>query len=242
MTCEVFLTEVYGQRPGESTPLSQEFADHLRSCAVCSQKFAEIVEKDTAIRRTICSVEPPAALEATILSGLALDRAAIATTRRGYRRFRWLLVPAACVLGLIAFLIHTQWQARVVITQAASLLRSTPASAIQDGDRNEILRWAAQAEPGTDVLPGRLSRLEFRGASLVKISNRVAVLLLMKHEPRASLLIVDQTMPGAKRIASQSSDDGSLAYWTEQKKTYVLLFHGNLQDMQAYMQRMGITA
>lgn len=242
MTCEMFLTEMYAQRPGEDSPLSQEFADHLRSCPECSQKFANMIEKDVSIRRTIHSIEPPATLEVAILSGLAMDRAANVPARRSYNRLRWLSVLAACVLVLIAVLVHTYWQAQGVITQAASLLRSTPTSEIQGGDRDDILRWAAQVEPGTDVLPGRLSRLEFRGASVVRVDNRIAVLLLMKHESRASLLIVDHPMPGAQQIASRSSDAGSLAYWSEQKKTYVLLFHGNLQDMHAYMHRMGIAA
>ena len=83
MTCETFSPEMYVQRMGDDTSWSQEFTDHLRSCAACSQKFAGMIEQDVAIRHTIRSVEPSAALTQSILSGLARDRAAHAspTTR-----------------------------------------------------------------------------------------------------------------------------------------------------------------
>jgi hypothetical protein len=242
MTCETFSTEMYVQRMGNDTPLSQEFADHLRSCAPCSQKFAGMIEQDVAIRRTIRSVEPSAALTQSILSGLAVDRATRASTVHRGLWSRWMLVPISVVLAIVTVFVHAKWQARTVIDQAASLLRSSPPLGVEGGDRNQILRWTAQIEPGTDSLPDSLARVQFLGASAVKVDHRAAVLLRMEHEPRASLLIVDAPLLGSRQIASRSADAGSLAYWTEQRKTYVLLFRGNLQELQGYMQAMGITA
>ena len=242
MTCETFSTEMYAQRIGDDTPLSREFADHLRSCAACSQKFAGMIEQDVAIRRTIRSVEPSAALTQSILSGLAVDRAAHASTVNRARWLRWILVPVCVVLTIVAVFFHAQWQAHTVIDQAASLLRSSPPLGVEGGDRNQILRWIARIEPGMDSLPGRLARVQFRGASAVKVDGRAAVLLPMKHESRASLLIVDGPLLGSRRITSRSIDAGSLAYWTEQRKTYVVLFRGNLQELRGYMQTMGITS
>jgi hypothetical protein len=242
MICEVFLTEMYSQRPGGDMP-SQEFADHLRSCASCSQKFAHMIQKDVAIRHTIQSMEPPAALESTILSGLAMDRKGFKSERHRHSNgwWRWLLVPVAATLVFAIFMVHARWQSHAVLEQAANLLHSAPALQFEDGDRKQILRWASQMEPGTATLPERLARVQFRGASALRINRRTAVLLRMKHEPRASLLIVDQPLPGAGQIASRSVNAGSLAYWTEQKKTYVLLFDGSLPELQTYMRAMGIS-
>lgn len=242
MTCEAFSVEMYALRMGDDTPLPQEFSDHLQSCAGCSQKFAGMIAQDVAIRRTIRSVEPPAALEQSILSGLAADRAAHTSTAHRGRWPRWMLVPVTVVLAIVAVFVHSQWRSRTVIEQAASLLRSSPPLGVEGGDRDQILHWTAQVEPGTDSLPDRLARLQFRGASALKVNHRTAVLLRMEHEPRASLLIVDAPLLGSRQIASRSADAGSLAYWTEQSKTYVLLFRGNLQELQGYMQAMGITA
>lgn len=242
MTCETFSTEMYVQRMGDATPLSQQFADHLQSCAACSQKFAGMIEQDVKIRGTIRSIEPPAALEQSILSGLAVDRAAHASIVNRGRWLRWLLVPISVVLAIVILFVHAKWQAHTVIDQAASLLLSSPPLGIEGSDRNQILRWTAQIEPGTDSLPERLARFQFRGASAVQVNDHAAVLLRMQHEPRASLLIVDAPLLGSREIASRSADAGSLAYWTEQRKTYVLLFRGNLQELHGYMQTMGITA
>ena len=242
MTCETFSMEMYAQRVGDDTPLSQEFADHLRSCAACSQKFARMIEQDVAIRCTIRSVEPSAALTQSILSGLAVDRVAHASIVHRGRWSRWMLVPISVALAIVTVFVHAKWQAHTVIDQAVSLLRSSPPLAVEGGDRNQILRWIAQIEPGTDSFPDRLARVQFRGASEVKVDDRAAVLLPMKHESRASLLIVDGPLLGSRQITSRSIDAGSLAYWTEQRKTYVLLFRGNLQELQGYMQAMGITS
>ncbi len=242
MTCETFSTEMYTQRMGDDAAFSQEFADHLRSCAACSRQFARMIEQDATIRRTIRSVEPSAALEQSILSGLAADRAAHASIVSRVRWPRWMLVPVAVVFVMAAVFIHVKWQTHAVIEQAASMLRSSPALGVEGGDRSQILHWAAQIEPGADSLPGRLARVQFRGASAVRVDDHAAVLLRMKHEPRASLLIVDNPLFGSHQIASRSTDAGSLAFWTEQKKTYFLLFQGNIQELQGYMQTMGITS
>ena len=97
-------------------------------------------------------------------------------------------------------------------------------------------------EPGAGSLPNRLGRVQFVGASQVLVDNHAAVLFRMKHESRASLLVLDHSLPGSSGITSRSANQGSLAYWSEQDKTYVLIFHGDRDELQSYMLRMGITA
>lgn len=245
MTCEFFLTQMYAQRPGSDTPLPQEFADHLRTCASCSREFARMVEQDASIRQTMHSVSVPSTLEASILAGLALERTSSAvptnSRTRGWRR--WLWVPAAvAALVMVSVFAYARWQSQSALQQVAGMLHVAPTLSMEGEDREQILRWSEQVEPGASSLPSRLDRVQFLGAAAVQVNHHSAVLLRMKHEPRASLLVLDHPLLGTDHIKSRSAGDGSLAYWSEQKKSYVLLFQGNQAELQSYMQRMGITA
>ena len=92
------------------------------------------------------------------------------------------------------------------------------------------------------ALPPELHRVQFRGAAALRIAGHQAVLLKMKNEPRASLLILDASLVRQHSPMDMAEKDGSAALWTDQHSTYVLLFQGNTQDMHAYMEKMGISA
>jgi len=84
--------------------------------------------------------------------------------------------------------------------------------------------------------------VEFRGGSAVSVADHKAVFLKMKNEQRASLLLVDARLTSRVGIESMPEKTGSAALWSDQKRTYILLFDGSMQEMHAYMDRMGIDA
>lgn len=244
MTCELFQTEMYKQRPGESLPSGREFQEHLQTCPACAREYASMVERDAVIRQTIQRIQAPASLEGMVRSGLSVERAASRTTRRGWPRWLGgLLIPiAAMLLIVVTLVVRGEWRSHQVAQVAARLLRQTPALQFESDQRDAILAWSGQRLPASETLPKRLARVQFRGASTVQQGTHSAVLLRMKHEPRASLLILGDSMAHEGRIALQSASDGSFASWSEGKKTYVVLFHGNTTELKTYMESMGIMA
>jgi hypothetical protein len=82
--------------------------------------------------------------------------------------------------------------------------------------------------------------VEFRAGSSLKVASHKAVLLKMKNEDRASLLIIDARLTAENTFKSFHETAGSDSRWSDGRRTFVLLFHGSEQDMHAYMSRMGI--
>jgi len=76
--------------------------------------------------------------------------------------------------------------------------------------------------------------------SSLEVASHKAVLLKMKNEQRASLLIIDARLTAENTIKSFHETAGSDSRWSGGQRTYVLLFQGSEQDMQAYMTRMSI--
>jgi hypothetical protein len=74
------------------------------------------------------------------------------------------------------------------------------------------------------------------------VAAHKAVLLKMKNEERASLVIVDSPLTADNRFHSMHEDSGSASLWTDGKRSYVLLFKGTDQELHAYMEKMGISA
>jgi hypothetical protein len=72
------------------------------------------------------------------------------------------------------------------------------------------------------------------------VASHKAVLLKMKNEQRASLLIIDARLTAENTIQSFHETAGSNSRWSDGRRTYVLLFQGSEQDMRAYMTQMGI--
>ena len=95
---------------------------------------------------------------------------------------------------------------------------------------------------GLPVCPPELNKVEFRGATAVKLADHEGVLLKMKNEQRASLPIVDAHLTQESGFKSMHEKSGSASLWSDGRRTYVLLYEGSAQEMHAYMVQMGIEA
>jgi len=244
MTCELFQVEMYKQRPGEELPSAREFQEHLQACPACAREFAAMVEQDAAIRQVIHQTEVPASLEGMVRSGLVAERLASRTTRTGVRRWMgaFLIPVLAMLLIVLTMTVRTQWRSHQVSEVASHLLQQPPSVQFASDQRDAILAWSGLQLPTSETLPSRLSRVQFLGASTVQEGAHPAVLLRMKHESRASLLILGHPMMREGHIGVQSARDGSFASWSEGQHTYVVLFHGSTAELKTYMASMGITA
>jgi hypothetical protein len=126
--------------------------------------------------------------------------------------------------------------------EITTLLSRPPEVQISSNDRQQLLSWSANVLAGPSSLPPELNKVEFRGAVSVKVDNHKAVLLKMKNERRASLLIVDALLTREAGFRALRAESGSASLWSDGRRTYVLLFAGTVQEMHAYMVQMGIGA
>jgi hypothetical protein len=180
-------------------------------------------------------------LEARILAGLAHQRAHDTTYKHRWRK--WMFLPiAACLLLCMMFGVGPRIQEAWLGRQVASILNNPPDAEINSTDQKQLLDWSAAALSGPTALRSELSRLQFRAATSLKVANHKAVLLSMKNERRASLLIIDALLASEKTIESFHDQEGSDSRWSDGRRTYVLLFRGSEQEMRAYMSTMGITS
>jgi hypothetical protein len=124
--------------------------------------------------------------------------------------------------------------------EIVTLLSTAPPVQISSSDQRQLLAWSAQVLPGFSSLPPELKRVEFRGATALSVASHKAVLLQMKNERRASLLIVDALLTRKSGFSSVREKSGSASLWSDGRRTYVLLFEGSVQEMHAYMVQMGI--
>ena len=241
MNCELCRTEMYSWRPDSEVESFQVLFDHLDQCPACKRLFDQLTAKDEAVRRTFQKVPESPLLESRILAGLVHQRSQLEVRRNFWRS--WFLIPLAASILLIATLSYSPIrQERLLGRDMVALLSEPPALQFISNDQNELLRWSTRVLPGSDMLPTQLRKVEFRGVSAVSVAEHKAVFLKMKNEQRASLLIIDARMSDQSGIKSMSEKTGSAALWSDQKRTYVLLFNGNMQEMHAYMDRMGISA
>jgi hypothetical protein len=241
MNCELCRSEMYAWKPDAESASFQSLFDHLAKCPECTRQFALLKSREEAVHRTFQKVPESHLLESRILAGLAHERAQSASPRRLWRS--WLLVPiAVAMLLVIAAGLFTRLEEWRLGEDAAGLIGAPPALQIVSNDRNELLQWSVGVLHGTSTLPSRLDRVEFRGATAVRVADHEAVLLKMKNEHRASLLILDARITHQSGIKSMHERTGSAAVWSDQQRTYVLLFDGSMQDMHAYMDQMGIGA
>ena len=239
MSCELYKSEMYAWRPGDNLPESKPLLDHLATCPECAQWFAHFSANDERIRQAFSEVPESPSLEAKILEGLAYERLQKAP-RKSTRRY-WFLLPiaASLLLGLVLGLGPWLQEARLG-RQVATLLSQRPSWEINSTDQKQLLAWSAGALSGDAGLPPELSRVEFGAASSLKVASHNAVLLNMKNEQRASLLIIDARLTAENKIKSFHETAGSDSRWSDGRRTYVLLFQGSEQDMHAYMTQMGI--
>jgi hypothetical protein len=241
MSCELYKSEMYAWREGSDTASFQPLIDHLAHCPECARLFAQVTASDERLQRTFRVLPDSPDLEARIFAGLAHQRAQ-APTHRPKWKF-WGFVPVfACLLMVFLWGIRPQWQQVRLDREVAALLSTPPALQIDSTDRDRLLQWSSEKLEDTSALPSELSKVDFRGAAAVKLVDHKAVFLKMKNEQRAGLLIVDARLTQRNGFQTMHEKSGSASLWSDGRRTYVLLFAGNDQEMHAYMTRMGITA
>jgi len=241
MSCELYKSEIYAWRPGSDAASFQPMFDHLACCPECARLFEELTASDRSLQRTFQNFPESPYLENRILTGLAHQRAQKATRRPTWKF--WMFVPVFASLLLVFLLgIAPRLQQARLNREVATLLSTPPALQIDSTDRNQLLAWSAAKLESSSTLPAELSRVEFRGAAVVTIANHKAVYLKMKNERRASLLIVDARLTRQNGFHSMHENSGTASLWSDGRRTYVLLFNGSDQEMEAYMAKMGIAA
>jgi hypothetical protein len=94
---------------------------------------------------------------------------------------------------------------------------------------------------GPPTLPAELDKVDFRGAAAISVAAHKAVLLKMRNEERASLVVVSAPLTQDKGFHSMHESSGSASMWSDGRRSYVLLFNGSEQELDDYMTRMGIS-
>lgn len=241
MNCELYRSEIYAWRSGSDAGSFQPLFDHLATCPECARLFEQVTASDRSLQGVFQGFPESPYLENQILTGLAHQRAQEATRRSIWKS--WIFIPVFATL-LLVFLwgIKPQLQEVRLNREVAALLSTPPALQIDSTDRHRLLEWSAAKLEGLRTLPPELSKVEFRGGAVVTLVDHKAVLLKMKNERRASLLIVDARLTQQNGFHSMHETSGSASLWSDGKRTYVLLFDGNDQEMHAYMAKMGIDA
>jgi hypothetical protein len=241
MSCELYQSEMYMWRPGSDVASFRPLFEHLATCPECARRFAKLSASDQTIQQTVQELPDSHGLEARILAGLAHQRAQDTTYKHIWRN--WMILPiAASLLLCIMFGVGPRIQEARLSRQVARILNSPPDAEINSTDQKQLLDWSAAALSGPAALPPELSRVQFRAATSLKVANHNAVLLSMKNERRASLLIIDALMAPEKTIESFRDQEGSDSRWSDGRRTYVLLFRGSEQEMRDYMSTMEITS
>jgi hypothetical protein len=239
MSCEFYESEMYAWRPGDDLPESKPLLDHVATCPECARWFANFSASDERIRQSFLQIPESPSLEAKIFAGLDYERLQKAPRKSSWRN--WFLLPIAASLLFGVTLGFSPWiQEARLSRQVATLLSQPPSAEINSTDQKQLLSWSAGALSGDAALPPELSRIEFRAASSLNVASHKAVLLKMKNEQRASLLIIDGRLTEENTIKSFHETAGNDSRWSDGRRTYVLLFQGSEQDMHAYMTRMGI--
>jgi anti-sigma factor RsiW len=240
MNCDLYRSEMYAWRPGSDEKSFQPLFNHLDSCAECARFFEQLTASDEHVRRTFQGYPQSPFLESRILSGLTHQRARAAARRPGWRS---MLAPALVPLLIVLFVwVAPQLQEARLNREVAILLSKPLALEINSTDRKLLVEWSASQLEGPPTLPSELDKVEFRGAAAISVAAHKAVLLKMKNEERASLVIVDAPLTQDNRFHSMHEGSGSASLWSDGRRSYVLLFNGTVQELHAYMTKMGILA
>lgn len=241
MNCELCRIEMKTWRFDADRKIFEDMFAHLESCPQCSIAFERLSQRDKELRQTFFKIPESPMLESRILAGLRQDRAHAATPRRTWR-LRFLLPIAAVLLLALGASLRLWVQDRQFAGEVAGLIRNTPSIQISSNNRAELLQWSERIIPGASQLSSRLERVEFRGAASVRVADHDAVWLKMKNENRASLVIFEGRLLHTNGIKTIQHEGGSEALWSDNEKTYALLFDGSFEEMRAYMNRMGIAS
>jgi hypothetical protein len=239
MSCELYRSEMYAWRPGSDDASFQPLFNHLGGCPECARLFEQLNATDTRIQHTFQKLPEERFLESRILAGLAHQRAQAINRRSNWRRWMFLPLAASVVFFVMVGLSPRLEKARFE-REVATLLSQPPALQINSTDRNQLLGWSASVLSGPSSLPPELNKVEFQGATAVRVADHQAVLLKMKNEQRASLLVVDAPLTRKGGFQSLREKTGSASLWSDGRRTYVLLYAGSVQELRAYMLKMGI--
>ena len=87
---------------------------------------------------------------------------------------------------------------------------------------------------GPRTPPAELDKVEFRGATAIRVAAPKAVLLKMNNEERASLVVVNAPLTQDDRFHSMHEGSGSASLLSDGRHSYVLLFNGTDQELHAY--------
>jgi hypothetical protein len=241
MSCELYKSEMFAWRAGSDAASFQPLFEHLTICPECARRFEQVTASDESLQRTFRGFPESPDLEDRILAGLAHQRAKGAARRLIWKS--WIFVPAfASLLIVLLWGIRPQLQQARLNREVAAFLSTPPRLQIDGTDRDRLLEWSSAKLEGPRTLPSELSKVEFRGAAAVTLVDHKAVFLKMKNEERASLLIVDARLMQQNGFHTMHGKSGSASLWSDGRRTYVLLFDGNDDEMRAYMTKMGIKA
>ena len=240
MNCELFQTEMHTWRNQSDSSGFEALFKHLTTCPQCTDSFRLLTQKDEEIRRMLQGFPEPRFLDRRILAGLKHERAQANGKPRTW--MFWTLAPILASLIAVVFL---GWvpalNQKHLECELAVLLNQPPASQVVSTDRQQLLDWSAEVLHGSALLPPELSRVQFKGGTALEIAHHKAVLLKMRNEQRASLLVVDGALTKQTGFTVIAENSGNASLWTDGNRTYVLLFNGSRTEMQGYMEKMGIT-
>ena len=241
MNCELVRSEMHKWRDQRDASGFEALFEHLATCPNCNEHFRTITGRDDAIRQTFQAFPEPRFLERRILAGLAHER--VQTRSKRHPWMLWMAAPLlATALAVLAFSPWQPLQEHHLHMELAMLLSQPPTSQIVSTDRQQLLDWSSGVIEGPAQLPPELGRVQFKGATALEVAHHKAVLLKMKNEQRASLVVVDGALTKKTGFTYMAEDSGNASLWSDGHRTYVLLFRGSRGEMQGYMQRMGITA
>lgn len=241
MNCQLFRTQIHTWRNHSDRSDFEPLFQHMETCPGCTNEFRVLIEQDERLRRTIRSVSDQNFLEQRIMAGLRHDRCPSRT--RLPRLAFWIIGPALVFLGLAALLIWTpSFHRQPLQNELGSLVLQPPPSEVVSTDRQALLSWSASILHISPQLPPELGRVQFKGATALEVTHHKAVLLKMKNEPRASLLVIDGSLTSRSGFTYIAVQNGNASLWSHGNNTYALLFHGNRRDMETYMQKVGITS
>ena len=241
MNCELARSEMHKWRDESHASGFEAFFKHLATCPKCSEHFQRITERDDAIRQKFQEFPEPRLLERRILAGLTHERAQARSKGRPW--MLWMAAPLlAAALAILAFSPWQLMQEHHLHMELAKLLSQPPTSQMVSTDRQQLLDWSSGVIKGPAQLPPELGRVQFKGATALEVAHHKAVLLKMKNEQRASLVVVDGALTRKTGFTYLAEDSGNASLWSDGRRTYVLLYRGSQSEMQGYMQRMGITA
>lgn len=242
MSCQTYETDMFSWRPGCDVAEFKALFDHMTTCPECALRFAKLTAQDQEIRKAFHQIPASPTLEGRIFAGLAHERRQEALRNRRWPTWAWASPLAAVLLltiglGLMPFLREARFEKQIAILRS-----QPPAEQISSNDQKELLAWSAAALRGFTSFPPELQKVTFRSASVVALGQHEAVLLRMKNERRASLLVVNGVLTQTDRRQFYTGANGSDSHWSKDGRTYVLLFNGSAQELNHYMQQMGITA